>query len=114
SALLLMLAYGAGIGGLISPVATPPNLIGRGLIEEMTGERISFVQWIGAAAPIAMTMFVVLAVVLLLVNKPETRKIEGVAEYLSEERAKQGRMSRAEWNTVIAFSITVFLWVLPA
>lgn len=114
SALLLMLAYGAGVGGLISPVATPPNLIGRGMIEEMTGERISFVQWVGAAAPIALTMFVVLAIVLLLINKPETRKIEGVAEYLAEERARQGPMSRAEWNTIVAFSITVFLWVLPA
>lgn len=114
SALLLMLAYGAGVGGLMSPVATPPNLIGRALIEEMTGERISFVQWIGAAAPVALSMFVVVTVVLLLVNKPETRKIEGVAEYIAEEKAKQGPMTRAEWNTVIAFLITVFLWLLPA
>jgi sodium-dependent dicarboxylate transporter 2/3/5 len=44
TALMLMLAYGAGVGGLLTPVGSPPNLIGRGLIEEATGERISFVE----------------------------------------------------------------------
>src|ERR671916_479175 len=37
--LMLMLAYGASVGGLLTPVGSPPNLIGRGLIEEATGER---------------------------------------------------------------------------
>ena len=36
-ALMLMLAYGASVGGLLTPVGSPPNLIGRGLIEEATG-----------------------------------------------------------------------------
>lgn len=39
AALLLMLAYGASVGGLLTPVGSPPNLIGRGLIEEATGRR---------------------------------------------------------------------------
>jgi sodium-dependent dicarboxylate transporter 2/3/5 len=34
AALMLMLAYGASVGGLLTPVGSPPNLIGRGLIEE--------------------------------------------------------------------------------
>ena len=42
---MLMLAYGASVGGLLTPVGSPPNLIGRGLIEEATGERISFLEW---------------------------------------------------------------------
>ncbi len=39
AALMLMLAYGASVGGLLTPpVGSPPNLIGRGgLIEEATG-----------------------------------------------------------------------------
>ena len=39
AALMLMLAYGASVGGLLTPVGSPPNLIGRGLIEEATGEQ---------------------------------------------------------------------------
>ncbi|MEU6249080.1 DASS family sodium-coupled anion symporter [Glycomyces sp. NPDC047010] len=114
TALMLMLAYGASVGGLLTPVGSPPNLIGRGLIEEATGERISFGQWMLAALPICLIMFVVLAVVLLLVNKPEIRRIEGVEEFIRERRAEQGRMSRAEKNTVIAFGVTVTLWLIPA
>jgi len=114
AALMLMLAYGASVGGLLTPVGSPPNLIGRGLIEEATGERISFGQWMLAALPICLIMFAVLAVVLLLVNRPEIRHIEGVEEYIREKRAEQGRMSRAEKNTVIAFGVTVTLWLIPA
>ncbi|NUQ87978.1 SLC13 family permease [Glycomyces sp. MUSA5-2] len=114
TALMLMLAYGASVGGLMTPVGSPPNLIGRGLIEEATGERISFGQWMLAALPICLIMFAVLATVLLLVNKPEIRRIEGVEEFIRERRAEQGPMSRAEKNTVIAFGVTVALWLVPA
>ena len=112
-ALMLMLAYGASVGGLLTPVGTPPNLIGRGLIEEATGERISFLDWMLMAAPICLLMFVALAFVLLVLNKPEIRRIEGVSEYVRAERAELGRFSVAERNTLIAFGATVFCWVFP-
>ncbi|WP_238986069.1 DASS family sodium-coupled anion symporter [Kocuria sp. SM24M-10] len=114
AALLLMLAYGASVGGLLTPVGSPPNLIGRGLIEEATGTRISFAQWMAVAFPICAAMFVVLAIVMFLLNKPEIRRIEGVEDYIREHRAAQGKMSRAEKNTLIAFGLTVTLWLLPA
>jgi sodium-dependent dicarboxylate transporter 2/3/5 len=113
AALMLMLAYGASVGGLLTPVGSPPNLIGRGLIEEATGEKISFAEWMAVAAPICLGMFVVLAVVLLLLNKPEVRKIEGVEEYVAAERAKLGPIGPAERNTLIAFCTTVILWITP-
>jgi sodium-dependent dicarboxylate transporter 2/3/5 len=113
AALMLMLAYGASVGGLLTPVGSPPNLIGRGLIEEATGERISFAQWVAVAVPICLLMFVALAVVLLLLNKPEIRRIDGVAEYVVEQRAALGPLSRAEKNTLVAFGVTVSLWILP-
>ncbi len=112
-ALMLMLAYGASVGGLLTPVGTPPNLIGRGLIEEATGERIGFLQWMLMALPICALMFVALVFVLLILNKPEIRRIEGVAEYIQEERAQLGPFSKAERNTLIAFAVTVALWIFP-
>jgi sodium-dependent dicarboxylate transporter 2/3/5 len=112
-AIMLMLAYGASVGGLLTPVGTPPNLIGRGLIEEATGERIGFLDWMLMALPICALMFVALAIVLLLLNKPEIRRIEGVSEYVRAERAQLGSFSRAERNTLIAFAVTVSLWIFP-
>src|SRR5690349_17941244 len=113
TALMLMLAYGASVGGLLTPVGSPPNLIGRGLIEEATGERISFGQWMVLALPICIAMFIALAFILLRLNKPEINRIDGIADYVARERAELGGLSRAEKNTLIAFGITVFLWVLP-
>jgi len=112
-ALMLMLAYGAGVGGLLTPVGSPPNLIGRGLIEEATGERIGFLDWMLMALPICALMFVALTVILLLVNKPEIRRIEGVHEYVQKERAEIGPFTGAERNTLIAFGVTVALWIFP-
>ncbi len=112
-ALMLVLAYGASVGGLLTPIGSPPNLIGRGLIEEATGERISFLQWTTMALPACVAMFVVLIVLLILLNRPEIKKLTGVEEYVAGERAKLGRFSVAERNTLIAFSITVVLWVTP-
>lgn len=113
TAIMLMLAYGASVGGLLTPVGSPPNLIGRGLIEEATGERISFGQWMVMAIPICLVMFALLALILLRLNKPEIKRIEGVAEYVAEQRAELGTLSRAEKNTLIAFGTTVTLWILP-
>jgi solute carrier family 13 (sodium-dependent dicarboxylate transporter), member 2/3/5 len=113
AALMLMLAYGASVGGLLTPVGSPPNLIGRGLIAQATGREITFAQWFVLAAPICLLMFVVLAVVLLLLNRPEIQRIDGVSEYVAEQRRELGRFSRAEKNTLIAFGVTVTLWILP-
>ncbi|APH46022.1 anion transporter [Microbacterium sp. 1.5R] len=114
AALMLMLAYSASVGGLMTPIGAPPNLIGRGLIEELTGTTITFAQWAMAAVPITFGMFVVLVVVLLLLNRPEVRRIEGVEDYVKQQRLEHGPISRAEWNTIIAFALTVILWFLPS
>ena len=112
-ALMLMLAYGASVGGLLTPVGSPPNLIGRQAIENATGEPISFFEWMLSALPICAVMFVILAVILLLLNRPEVKRLEGVDEYVAEERRKLGSMSQKEKNTLIAFATAVTLWIAP-
>ena len=112
-AIMLMLAYGASVGGLLTPVGSPPNLIGRELIETATGEAIPFATWMGMAFPVCALMFVALAIILLLLNKPEIKNITGVSEYVAEQRREMGSLSRAEKNTLIAFVVTVSLWILP-
>jgi sodium-dependent dicarboxylate transporter 2/3/5 len=61
-ALLLAIAYSASIGGMLTPVGSPPNLITIGLLETATGERIDFVRWMLWAAPITAMMAVVMFV----------------------------------------------------
>ncbi|PRC62084.1 anion transporter, partial [Mycobacterium sp. ITM-2017-0098] len=69
--------------------------------------------WLVLALPICISMFIALALILLRLNKPEIKRIDGVAEYVASEREKLGNLSRAEKNTLIAFGVTVTLWILP-
>jgi solute carrier family 13 (sodium-dependent dicarboxylate transporter), member 2/3/5 len=110
---MLMIAYGASVGGLITPIGSPPNLIGIGFIEDQTGEAISFFEWTATALPIAILMFLALCVILILLNRPEVRRISGADEYIAEERSNLGRFSAGERNTLICFGLAVTLWVLP-
>jgi solute carrier family 13 (sodium-dependent dicarboxylate transporter), member 2/3/5 len=113
TALMLMIAYAASVGGLLTPIGSPPNLIGREFIEQETGTTISFFEWVVMAFPIVLIMFVLLCIILILLNRPETRQISGAEEFIAEERDKLGRFSRGERNTLFVFGLAVFLWILP-
>lgn len=113
TALMLMIAYGASVGGLTTPIGSPPNLIGIGFIEEQTDTEIAFFEWVAIALPIVLLMFVALCVILLLLNKPEIGRISGVTEYVAQERSTLGPLSVGERNTVLAFGFAVFFWFLP-
>ena len=113
TALMLMIAYGASVGGLITPIGSPPNLIGIGFIEEQVGTTISFFTWTITALPIVILMFLALCVILIALNRPEVRRISGAGEYVAEERSRLGGISAGERNTLIAFGVAVTLWILP-
>ena len=113
TALMLMIAYGASVGGLITPIGSPPNLIGIGFIEEQTGTRISFFEWTVMALPIVLLMFVALCVVLIALNRPEIKQIPGAAKYVTDERKKLGSMSAGGRNTLFVFALAVTFWILP-
>lgn len=89
----------------------PPNLIGREFIQDQTDTTISFFEWVLAAAPIVLPMFLGLCIILIALNRPERRHITGADDYITEERAKLGRISRGERPTLIAFGSCRGLWV---
>ena len=60
----LAVAYGASVGGIATPIGTPPNLILYGVLEDKGLETLPFIQWVMMVAPIAVVMFVVISLVL--------------------------------------------------
>ena len=55
--LMLMIAFSCNVGGIATPVGSPPNLIAIGLIEEILGRSISFFEWMSFGLPIAVALF---------------------------------------------------------
>jgi sodium-dependent dicarboxylate transporter 2/3/5 len=62
--LVLAVAYGASIGGIITPIGTPPNLILMGFLQDNGIESLSFVMWMLKTLPLAMIMLVIVSYVL--------------------------------------------------
>ena len=110
---LLMTAYASSVGGIGTPVGTPPNLIGLGMIENLVQRHISFFEWMVLNLPIMLVMFIVLAVMLGLLHRAPVRRVTGLQTRLAELRAGVQPWHRAQTYTVIAFLTAVSLWVLP-
>lgn len=111
---MLMIAYGASVGGLLTPIGSTANVVGLGFLEQQVGVEVGFVEWFRMTAPLSATLFVVMCAVLYLFNRPETRELPGAEGYVRKERTKLGAWSRGEVNTLIAFSSAVVLWVGPS
>ncbi|MCD4668421.1 MAG: SLC13 family permease [Sulfurimonas sp.] len=62
----LAIAYGASVGGILTPIGTPPNLILLGIMHDKGMETIPFFQWMWMVAPLALIMFVVVSLLLSL------------------------------------------------
>ncbi len=111
--LLLMLAYSASLGGLATPVGTPPNLIGIALIADGTGERLNFVTWMSFALPVAYLLLLTAYGLVLLRFRPSTRQVAGQLEQMRIARAELGPWTAGQRNSVAAFGVAVILWLLP-
>ena len=124
TAMMLMVAYAASIGGIDTPVGSPHNLIGIGLIRRMAGVDITFFRWMTLMVPLLTVMGLAL-VLLLHALHPERRGGGAVhaapradagaslAGYIAAERERLGGWTRGQANTLIAFAVAITLWVLP-
>ena len=113
TALMLVTAYASSIGGIATPVGTPPNLIALGQLDTLAGVKVPFFQWMLVGTPVMLVMLVVLVVYLRRALPPEVREIAGSREHIAREQGLLGPLSRAERNVLAAFALTVTLWVVP-
>ena len=86
--LALGIAYGASIGGILTPIGTPPNLILMGLMEELGMEPIPFVQWVYMVAPLVVVMFGVVGFILSIGVKNLHIEVEHNNNHLNAEQKR--------------------------
>jgi sodium-dependent dicarboxylate transporter 2/3/5 len=111
-AMMLVTSIAASLGGMGTPVGTPPNLIGKALLLQ-AGFDLSFFDWMLIGVPV--TTIGMLFVVFWLLT-PRARSIQlddRAAAAVAAELHRLGPMTRGEKNVVFAFALTVGLWVVP-
>ncbi len=110
---LLLVAYASLIGGVGTPIGTPPNLIAVGMLDRLAGIEINFLVWMALTIPIAAAVFTATAVLFRFLYPPSAVYVAGASEFVAEERASLGPLTRGQRNTAAAFCVAVALWVLP-
>lgn len=99
--LLLGIAYAASIGGLATPIGTPPNLIFLSVYQTTTGASASFSQWMLWAMPVVV-LFIPICWWWL------TRNIEpGTVGNLEQV----GQWRKAEVRVLVVFTLTAIAWM---
>ncbi|MGM0577209.1 MAG: SLC13 family permease [Myxococcota bacterium] len=114
SALFLGIAYSASVGGLGTPIGTPPNLIFLGVYEESFPERdpIGFLSWMRFAIPLVVVMLAILWVYLTRVARPVPKDLPmGSREVLREELDAMGPMDADQRAVGGVFLAMALLWV---
>ncbi|MEK7285900.1 MAG: DASS family sodium-coupled anion symporter [Nitrospirota bacterium] len=110
---MLMIAFAASVGGIATPIGTPPNLIGIGMIEKEIGTKISFFQWMQFGLPIVFVMYFILCLLLSFLFPSDGIATTGLADFIQEQKKSLGDWTRAEKNTLIVFFTAVLLWIMP-
>ncbi|MBN1222051.1 MAG: DASS family sodium-coupled anion symporter [Candidatus Aminicenantes bacterium] len=112
-AFLLTMAYASSIGGIGTPIGSPPNLIAIGMLEKLADYRVTFFQWmiIGFSILIPMYFFLFFYMKFRCRIKPKDDSVAALA--IPDRKQHSGPLTRAQKNVLVAFSVTVFLWILP-
>jgi len=111
--LMLLTSFGASVGGMATPVGTPPNLIGIGMLDRIAHVHISFFQWMARGLPLVIILFVWLVGLFAITCGRGVAMGQGSGELVRDELRRLGRLSAAERNVLVAFGLTVILWTAP-
>jgi sodium-dependent dicarboxylate transporter 2/3/5 len=111
--LLLVVAFASSVGGLATPIGTPPNLIGLGFIRRELGIDVSFVRWLGIGVPLVAVMTILVIGIAWALFPARIDRLPGIAAHVAAERRKLGDWTAGQCSAALAFALTAFLWIAP-
>lgn len=102
-ALMLGIAYAANVGGMGTPIGTPPNLVFMQVYTEVTGKTMGFIEWMMIAVPIVIVFIPVIAWWLTRqVNQQQGKPLV---------LPQAGQWQSAEKRVLLVFACTALLWI---
>lgn len=100
-ALILGIAYAASVGGVATPIGTPPNVIFMAIYQEQTGTEFGFLEWMKIGVPI-----VILAIPLIAIWLTRDVKFDRAVKL-----PKLGEWRIEEKRTLWVFGLTALAWI---
>lgn len=99
--LLLGVAHAASVGGIGTPIGTPPNVVFRAIYEQTTGIDVGFFQWMTWGVPVVV-LFIPLMALWLTRNLNYKTNIQ---------LPEVGAWTKAEIRVVLVFALTALAWI---
>ena len=103
-AMILGIPFASNIGGIGTPIGSPPNAIAMGFLEQ-SGHEMTFLGWMTIGVPIVIVLILVCWLILYSLFRP---KIEQVELDVSEEAESLDGRSKF---IIAVFMLVVILWL---
>lgn len=103
--LALAIPIAANVGGIGTPIGTPPNAIALGYLNETMHQGVGFGEWMMVMVPFVIVILLIAWVILMKIFPFTTDKIE----LKIENTKKPDTKTYIVWVT---FAVTILLWVL--
>ncbi|MFW5898550.1 MAG: SLC13 family permease [Candidatus Saliniplasma sp.] len=105
-AIILSIPFAANIGGMGTPVGTPPNAI---IMDQLgsAGFNLTFLDWMIIAIPITLLMVLFVFVLLYFAFRPS---LDTLNVDFDDEKISKG-LSYKQKFVLLVFILTVFLWL---
>jgi len=105
------MAWGAIIGGVVTLLGGARGPLALALSEELTGATFSFLDWTLAAAPVALSVLAVSALVLLRVTPTASLDVTGARERIALRRMELGDLDIKGYLMAALLIVTVLAWL---
>ncbi|RPG50218.1 MAG: SLC13/DASS family transporter [Gammaproteobacteria bacterium TMED1] len=99
--LLLGIAYSASVGGIATPIGTPPNLMFREIYEQTTETEVSFIAWMSWGIPVVIIFIPIIGLYL-------TRNLTHSSSIILPSA---GKWSTYEKRVLLVFALTATAWM---
>ena len=99
--LLLGIAFAANVGGIGTPIGTPPNLVMIGAYKDLGHPELSFTAWMKFGVPVTITMVLVIWLWLS----------RGVSGKECIALPDPGTWRKTEIRTLLVFGLTALAWI---
>lgn len=111
TALFLTIAFAANIGGIMTPIGTPPNMVLLGYLSEIYNQNIRFEVWMLVACPIGLVMLALQVGLLKRIFPFDNSLPKEVPGFLQQQLSRYGKFNSSEIVMMSVFGFTCLLWI---
>ena len=99
--LLLGIAYAANVGGIGTPIGTPPNALFLSTYQDVTNSNVGFLGWMKWSVPLVILFIPIM--MLWITRNIKSQEVITIPE--------TGKWTTIEKRVMWVFAVTAFLWI---